>query len=80
MDEIGVEEMILPLVAIAIAGRASSDPDTVVTLADVDRWETEYSRVPEGAFVVMKTVRDSLPACFQSTRMTFTTTIQKMEP
>ncbi len=55
LDEIGVEEMILPLAVIDIADRAVSDPDTVVTLADVDRWETEHGRIPEGAFVALKT-------------------------
>jgi kynurenine formamidase len=53
-DEIPVAEMLLPLVVLDISRAASSDPDTCVTLADVDAWEGRWGRIPEGAFVALR--------------------------
>jgi kynurenine formamidase len=55
LDEIAVTEMILPLAVIDIADRVASDADTVVTLADVAAWETDYGVLPQGAFVALYT-------------------------
>lgn len=55
LDEIGLKEMILPLVVIDIHARAAEDPDTVVTMDDVEAWESRHGPVPEGAFVALRT-------------------------
>ena len=53
-DEIPVEEMLLPLVVLDISGRAATDPDTCITLDDVAAWEKRWGRIPEGAFVALR--------------------------
>jgi kynurenine formamidase len=53
-DEIPVAEMLLPLVVLDISRAASSDPDTCVTLGDVEAWEGRWGRIPEGAFVALR--------------------------
>ncbi|MFJ9713788.1 cyclase family protein [Streptomyces sp. NPDC101234] len=55
LDEIPVDEMILPLVVLDITERVDADPDAVPTLADVAAWEARNGRVPEGAFVALRT-------------------------
>ncbi|MFD9392238.1 cyclase family protein [Streptomyces sp. NPDC060000] len=55
LDEIPVDEMILPLVVLDIAERVAADPDAVPTLADVAAWEARHGRVPHGAFVALRT-------------------------
>lgn len=55
IDEIGVEEMILPLVVIDIAARAAQDADTLAKLSDIEAWESEHGRIPDGAFVALHT-------------------------
>ncbi len=55
VDEIEPREMILPLVVIDVHERAARDPDTVLTLADIQAWEERHGPIPEGAFVAMRT-------------------------
>lgn len=51
VDEIGLQEMVLPLVVLDVRAQAAKDPDHAVSVADVEAWEAEHGRVPEGAFV-----------------------------
>jgi kynurenine formamidase len=53
-DEIPVEEMLLPLVVLDISRQAAVNPDACVTLAEVDAWEGQWGRIPEGAFVALR--------------------------
>ena len=55
VDQIDPKEMILPLVVIDLHERAAKDPDTTLTVEDVEAWEAEHGRVPEGSFVAMRT-------------------------
>ncbi len=55
LDRIKVEEMIAPLVVLDIAGRASENPDALVTLADLASWERTHGQIPKGAFVALRT-------------------------
>lgn len=55
LDEIGVEEMILPLVVLDISARVVQDPDATPTLADVAAWEERHGPIPAGAFVALRT-------------------------
>ncbi|HID23537.1 MAG TPA: cyclase family protein [Planctomycetaceae bacterium] len=55
IDQIGVKEMILPLVVIDVHEQVARDPDYTIRLADVRGWERRHGRIPEGAFVAMRT-------------------------
>ena len=55
LDEIGVKEMIMPLVVIDVHKKVEKDPDYVLTLRDIKAWEQVHGPIPEGAFVVMRT-------------------------
>jgi kynurenine formamidase len=55
VDEIGVKEMLLPLVVLDVHRAVAKDPDYTVTLADVRRWEKKHGPVPAGAFVALRT-------------------------
>ena len=53
-DRLAADRLIAPLVVISIAARAAKDPDTVVSVDDVLRWEKQHRRVPAGALVAMR--------------------------
>ena len=55
LDEIPVDQMILPLVVLDISHRVASDPDAVPTLADLEGWEQRNGPVPAGSFVALRT-------------------------
>ena len=52
-ESIRAEQLVGPLVIIDIAQRAARDPNTAVTVDDIEEWERANGRVPEGAFVAM---------------------------
>ena len=52
-ESIQPEQLVGPLVIIDIAARASQDPNTEVTVADLEQWEWQNGRIPSGAFVAM---------------------------
>ena len=52
-DQSPAERFFAPLVVLSIVARASSNPDTVVTINDILVWEQEHGRLPEKAFVAM---------------------------
>lgn len=51
LDEIPVEQMILPLVVLDISDRVRQDPDSVPTLDDVAEWEERHGPMPADSFV-----------------------------
>lgn len=51
--EITPQELIVPIVVIDISARAAADPDAVVTVDDVRRFERRHGRIPDGALVAM---------------------------
>lgn len=55
VDEIPLEEMILPLVVLDVTGRVAANADYTITMDDVRAWESRHGKVPEGAFVAMRT-------------------------
>jgi kynurenine formamidase len=55
VDQIGLKEMILPLVVIDVHGEAEKNPDYTLTMERIKKWETDHGRVPAGAFVAMRT-------------------------
>ncbi|HEX6307455.1 MAG TPA: cyclase family protein [Longimicrobiales bacterium] len=52
-ESIRAEQLVGPLVVIDIAERAARDPNTAVTVADLEEWEWRNGRIPRGAFVAM---------------------------
>lgn len=55
VEDLRLDEMILPLCILDISERVERDPDSVVTRADVEAWEARHGRIPEGAFVALHT-------------------------
>jgi kynurenine formamidase len=55
VDQIDLKEMVLPLVVIDVHRQAAKDPDYVISMDDVRRWESRHGPVPQGAFVAMRT-------------------------
>jgi kynurenine formamidase len=51
--QLEARELVLPIVVIDIAERASSDPDTVVSADDLRRFEKRHGKIPHGALVAM---------------------------
>lgn len=52
----GVADMAMPLCVIDLTEKmAAEGPDTAVTVADIEAWEAEHGRIPEGAFVALRT-------------------------
>lgn len=55
VDEISLKEMILPLVVLDVHEAVAVNPDYTVSRRDLDRWEERHGRIPEGAFVALRT-------------------------
>jgi kynurenine formamidase len=55
LDQIPIEEMILPLVIIDIHKQVKENSDYIVRVDDIIAWEDEYVRIPTGAFVALRT-------------------------
>lgn len=55
LDDIGVEQMILPLVVLDYSAEAAADADFTPSIGDIEAWEASHERIPEGAFVALRT-------------------------
>jgi kynurenine formamidase len=55
LDKISVKEMLMPLVVLDVHKKVAQNPDYTVTMDDVRAWERRHGRIPEGAFVAMRT-------------------------
>lgn len=55
VDQIGVKEMILPLVVIDVHQQVAQNPDYVLSMQDIRAWERKHGSIPKGAFVAMRT-------------------------
>jgi kynurenine formamidase len=55
VDAVDPKEMLMPLVVLDVHEKTAKNPDYLVTLADVNAWETRHGRIPRGAFVAMRT-------------------------
>lgn len=55
VDQIPLQEMILPLVVIDVHTAAAKNPDYTMPLERVKKWEAEHGAIPAGAFVAMRT-------------------------
>jgi kynurenine formamidase len=55
LDEIRVEEMILPLAVIDVSDACAANPDFACGPADIEAWEARHGRVPAGSFIALHT-------------------------
>lgn len=55
LDEIPLDEMILPLIVLDATPYLAADPAHAFSLADLASWEKAHGRVPKGAFVALRT-------------------------
>ena len=55
MDEIPLDDMILPLVVLDATPYLAADPAHAFSLADLDAWEKAHGQVPKGSFVALRT-------------------------
>lgn len=55
MDEIPLEEMLVPLVVIDITPLLAAEPNHALTVADIAAWEKQHGPVPRGAFAALRT-------------------------
>jgi kynurenine formamidase len=55
VDQIELREMILPLVVVDVHAEAAKDADYTLTVERLNKWEAEHGKIPEGAFVAMRT-------------------------
>jgi kynurenine formamidase len=55
VDEIGLTEMILPLVVIDVHDEVAENPDYTLSVDRIKKWEDEHGAIPAGAFVALRT-------------------------
>jgi kynurenine formamidase len=55
VDQIPLQEMVLPLVVIDVHAEVAKNPDYTLSLERVKKWEAEHGTIPTGAFVAMRT-------------------------
>jgi kynurenine formamidase len=54
-DQIPPQEMLLPLVVIDVHDKVAKNPDYTLKVEDISHWEAKHGRIPEHAFVAMRT-------------------------
>jgi kynurenine formamidase len=55
VDQIDLKDMLMPLVVLDVHEKVAKNPDYVLSLDDVRAWESRHGRIPEHAFVAMRT-------------------------
>jgi kynurenine formamidase len=59
LDLLPADTLVVPLVIIDVSARAAVNPDTSVTVADIEAWERRHGRVPDHAAAIMASGWDS---------------------
>ena len=55
VDQIPPQEMLMPLVVLDVHEKVAKNPDYTLSPDDVRAWESKHGRIPEHAFVAMRT-------------------------
>lgn len=55
VDQIDPKDMLLPLVVLDVHDKVAKNPDYILSLEDVRVWEKRHGRIPQHAFVAMRT-------------------------
>jgi kynurenine formamidase len=53
-DTISAQKFIAPACVIDMTKRVASDPDYLVTIADIEAWEGEHGRIPSGSWALLR--------------------------
>src|SRR5262249_53771956 len=59
VDRLPVDSLVVPLVVIDISAKVVADPNTALTVADIEGWERQHGRIPAHAAVMMASGWDS---------------------
>ncbi|MBC5660182.1 cyclase family protein [Anaerosacchariphilus sp. NSJ-68] len=54
MSKITVKELVYPLVVVDKSKECAENAEFTMTVADLEKWESENGRIPEGAFVAFR--------------------------
>ena len=54
MSKITVKELVYPLVVVDKPKECAENPEFTMTVADLEKWESENGKIPEGAFVAFR--------------------------
>jgi kynurenine formamidase len=54
-DRIPLEQLVGPAVVVDVTASASANPDYLVTVADLEAFERDHGRIPDGAIVLFRT-------------------------
>ena len=55
VDTIPAQHFVAPACVIDCSAEATADPDYLLTVADIERFEAAHGRIPEGAWLLMRT-------------------------
>jgi len=55
LDTINPSQFVAPAVVIDISSSAAADPDYLLTVADIEAWESEHGRIPPRSWVLLRT-------------------------
>lgn len=55
VDQIRLDEMILPLVVIDVNEEVARNPDYTLSVERIEKWEKDHGKIPAGAFVALRT-------------------------
>lgn len=54
MSDFTPRELVMPLVVVDKSAECAANPEFTLTVADLEAWEAEHGRIPEGAFVAFR--------------------------
>lgn len=54
-EEVALERLIAPAVTIDVSEQASTDADYLVSVADIESWEAQHGRIPDGNILLIRT-------------------------
>lgn len=54
-DQIPLDQFIGPAVVVDVSAQSDANPDYLVTVADIQAWESRNGRIPDGAIVLFRT-------------------------
>jgi len=55
VDQIPLERLIAPAIKIDVSAKATADRDYQIGVGDFEGWESQHSRIPDGAIVLLQT-------------------------
>lgn len=55
VEQIPLQDLIGPGILIDVSERATHDPDYQVSVTDLEQWEMEQGRIPDGAIILLRT-------------------------